>query len=113
MKFQFSPYIAIQISEQKKAVDFYQRVLGMNFVHEEKNDVYLNKDGINFVFEDAEGRNGVFFEFKVDCVNDAREILEKEGCKVIQVYNEKSMMVSDPYGMNFHIWEDGAFPNNP
>ncbi|MCI0449892.1 MAG: hypothetical protein L0Y79_08930 [Chlorobi bacterium] len=46
-------------------------------------------------------------------MNEARQLLEKEGCKVLTVYNKHSMMFSNPFGMNFHVWEDGAFPNNP
>jgi predicted enzyme related to lactoylglutathione lyase len=48
----------------------------------------------------------IFFEFKVDDVKGAKEKLEKEGCKVTQTYSEKSVMIADPYGMRFHIWQD-------
>ena len=51
MKLEFSPYIAIQVSDHQKAVEFYQKVLGMEFVDSKGNDAYLDKDGINFVFE--------------------------------------------------------------
>ena len=114
MKLEFSPYIAIQVSDHQNAVDFYQKVLGMEFVDAKGNDAYLDKDGINFVFENNEpGRGSVFFEFKTDNLAEAKETLEKEGCAVTQVYNEHSMMFSDPFGMNFHVWEEGAFPDNP
>jgi predicted enzyme related to lactoylglutathione lyase len=112
MKFEFSPYIAIQVKEHANAVEFYRRVMGMEFVKSKDTDTYLNKDGINFVFENNPNGKGVFFEFKTDDLNEARQLLEKEGCKVLTVYNEHSIMFSDPYGMNFHIWEDGAFPEN-
>ena len=113
MKFEFSPYIAIQVKDHQKAVDFYQRVLGMEFKRARENDTYLNKDGINFVYENNPNGNGTFFEFKTDNLRDAKQLLEKEGCKVLQVYNQHSIMFADPYGMNFHVWEDGAFPDNP
>ena len=112
MKFEFSPYIAIQVKDHQKAVEFYQRVLGMEYIDAKGNDTYLDKDGINFVFENAPTAGAVFFEFKTDNLNEARQLLEKEGCKVLQVYNEHSIMFSDPFGMNFHVWEDGAFPEN-
>jgi hypothetical protein len=38
-----------------------------------------------------------FFEYKVEDVSAAKELLEKEGCKVTQVYSEKSLMFADPY----------------
>lgn len=110
MKFEYSPYIAIQVRDHEKAVDFYKRVLGMEFIESKGNDTYLRKDDINFVFEKAEKAGAVFFEFKTDNLPEAKAVLEKEGCKVLQVYNEHSAMFSDPYGMNFHVWEEGAFP---
>jgi catechol 2,3-dioxygenase-like lactoylglutathione lyase family enzyme len=113
MKFEFSPYIAIQVQEHAKAVDFYKRVLGMDFIDSKGNDTYLNKDGINFVFESAPDAGAVFFEFRTDSLAEAKSMLESEGCRVTQVYNEHSIMFSDPFGMNFHVWEDGAFPENP
>ncbi len=64
MKFEFSPYIAIQVKEHEKAVDFYKRVLGMEFVESKGNDTYLNKDGINFVFEDNPNSNKVFLNLR-------------------------------------------------
>jgi catechol 2,3-dioxygenase-like lactoylglutathione lyase family enzyme len=114
MKLEFSPYVAIQVSDHPQAVEFYKNVLGMDFVDAKGNDAYLNKDGVNFVFEDnSEGRGSVFFEFKTDNLAEARKELEAAGCVVTQEYNEHSAMFSDPFGMNFHVWEDGAFPDNP
>lgn len=114
MKFEFSPYIAVQVQDHEKAVDFYKRVLGMEFIDSKDTDTYLDKDGINFVIENnSEGAGAVFFEFKTDNLKEAREMLEKEGCTLTQEYNEHSAMFSDPYGMNFHVWEEGAFPDNP
>jgi len=111
MKFEYSPYIAVQVKNYDKAVDFYQRVLGMEFVEKEGNDTYLQSGPINFCIENApQGAHSVvFFEYKVFNVNEARKLLEREGCIVTEIYNEKSMMFIDPYGMRFHVWEEGAF----
>jgi predicted enzyme related to lactoylglutathione lyase len=106
MKFEFSPYIAVQVNNYDKAIDFYKRVMGMEFVEAKGNDTYMKSGPINFVLENVPEGKSVFFEFKVSSVKEAREMLEKEGCKITKVYNDKSMMFSDPYGMNFHIWED-------
>jgi catechol 2,3-dioxygenase-like lactoylglutathione lyase family enzyme len=114
MKFEFSPYIAVQVQDNDKAVDFYKRVLGMEFIDSKGNDTYMDKDGINFVIENnPEGAGAVFFEFKTDNLTEAREALVKEGCTVLEAYGPHSIMFSDPFGMNFHVWEDGAFPDNP
>jgi len=111
MKFEFSPYIAVQVKDNDKAIDFYQRVLGMKFIEQKGNDIYLKSGPINFCFENAPdgAHKAVFFEFKTDNLKEAREALEKEGCYVSVVYSEHSMMFIDPYGMRFHVWEEGAF----
>jgi catechol 2,3-dioxygenase-like lactoylglutathione lyase family enzyme len=115
MKFEYSPYIAVQVKDYDKAVDFYKRVMGMELTERKGNDTYLKSGPINFVIENnPEGAHkAAFFEFKVTRVKEAKELLEKEGCIVSETYHEKSMMFSDPYGMRFHVWEDGAFENNP
>jgi predicted enzyme related to lactoylglutathione lyase len=107
MKIEFSPYIAIQVNNNKKAAEFYQNVLGMKFINENNNNIYLNIYGINFVLENyAEGKGNVFFEFKTDNIAALKKILIENGCKITQKYSEKSIMFSDPYGMNFHLWQE-------
>jgi catechol 2,3-dioxygenase-like lactoylglutathione lyase family enzyme len=109
MRFDFSPYVAVQVKDYDKAIDFYKRVIGMEFIEQKGKDTYLKSGPMCFVFENVPEGKSVFFEFKVDSVNEARDLLEKEGCRVTQVFSEKSMMFADPYGMNFHVWEEGAF----
>lgn len=108
MKFEFSPYIAVQVKDNDKAIDFYKRVLGMQLTEQKGNDTYMKSGPVNFCFENApKGAHvNVFFEFKVDSVNEARQLLENEGCEVTEVYSEKSLMFKDPYGMRFHVWEE-------
>ncbi|MBS1516464.1 MAG: VOC family protein [Bacteroidetes bacterium] len=105
MKFTFSPHIAIQVKDYGKAVSFYENVLGMKPEKRSEKETHFSKDGINFYIENS-GGGSTFFEFRVESVKQAQEILEAEGCKVTQVYSEKSKMISDPYGMKFHIWEE-------
>jgi predicted enzyme related to lactoylglutathione lyase len=103
MKYTFSPHIAIQVKDYSKAIEFYEKVMGMEIVTTSDQETHFKKDGVNFYME-ASDSGFTFFEFKVDEVNSAREELEKQGCKVTQVYSEKSIMIADPYGMRFHIW---------
>jgi len=108
MKFEFSPYIAVQVKDHRKAVKFYENILGMVFNESKGNDTYLKSGPVNFVFENAPvgAHKAVFFEFKTDNMAEAKELLINEGCRILQTYNEKSIMFSDPYGMNFHLWEE-------
>jgi hypothetical protein len=34
--------------------------------------------------------------------------LEQNGCLVTKKYSDKNAMIQDPYGMSFHIFEEGA-----
>lgn len=105
MKFEFSPHIAFQVKDYNKAREFYENVLGMEVIETSDKDTHLKSGQMNFYMENSD--NGfTFFEFKVEDVSKAKEELEKEGCKVTQVYSEKSLMIADPYGMRFHIWQD-------
>lgn len=106
MKFEFSPYVAVQVKDYENAIDFYKRVMGMEFVEAKGNDTYLKSGPVCFVLENNPEGKSVFFEFKVSSVKEARKLLEKEGCKITCVYSDKSIMFSDPYGMNFHVWEE-------
>jgi catechol 2,3-dioxygenase-like lactoylglutathione lyase family enzyme len=101
MKFNFSPYIAIQVKDYEKAIDFYQRVLGMELTEIRGKDTYLksypcsdNIGAINFCFENEGIPGQVFFEFQVDSVKEAKALLENEGCKMVKIYNEKSFMMA-------------------
>ncbi len=103
MDFKFSPHIAFQVKEYVKAKEFYEKVIGMEVVTASDKETHFKKDGINFYME-ASDSGFTFFEFKVDDVQSAKAELEKEGCKVTQVYGENSVMIADPFGMKFHIW---------
>ena len=64
MKFQFSPYIAIQIKDYEKAIDFYQRVLEMNLTESNEKETYLRCEPINFCYEKHGMPGKVFFELE-------------------------------------------------
>ncbi|MBK8549660.1 MAG: VOC family protein [Ignavibacteria bacterium] len=105
MKFEFSPHIAFQVKDYDKAKKFYEEVLGMETVKTSEKETHFKKGDMNFYMENSDS-GFTFFEFKAEDIKAAKEVLEKEGCKVTQVYSDKSIMFADPYGMRFHVWED-------
>lgn len=105
MKFEFSPHIAFQVKHYKKAKEFYEKIIGMEVVSSSEEETHFKKDGINFYAESSEKGN-TFFEFRVDDIAGAKKLLEEEGCRITHVYSERSMMIADPYGMCFHIWQE-------
>lgn len=105
MKFEFSPYVAFHVKNYDKAIDFYKSVLGWDLVKKDDKETHFRCGIMNF-FAESSDKGYTFFEFKTDNMNEAKELLEKNGCIVTEVYNDKSMMFKDPYGMCFHIFEE-------
>lgn len=108
MNFTFSPHIAIKVKDYEKACVFYKEVLGFDEVIKKQNETHFNKNGINFYIENDASQEATFFEFKVDSVKEALILLELDGCVITERYSETSIMIKDPYGMRFHLWEDGT-----
>lgn len=106
--FHFSPHIAINVKQYNKACEFYKNVLGFEVQQIKEQETHFKKDTIHFYIETGEISGRVFFEFKVDSISEALKLLLDAGCEVSHTYSEKNMMIKDPYGMHFHIWEEGA-----
>jgi len=107
MKFKMSPNIAVRTQGQfAEAVDFYTNVLGFQnrSVDPELGD--MDADPINlFVLEDDEIR-GPVMELFVDDLEEARKILEANGCKVLRWRGKgQDCYIEDPFGVRFNIWE--------
>lgn len=105
MKFEFSPHIAFQVKDYENAIEFYEKVIGMEVIKSSEQETNFKCGPINFYVENSPTQF-TFFEFKVDNVEVARKKLEEEGCKITQVYSDKSIIIADPYGMRFHIWQE-------
>jgi catechol 2,3-dioxygenase-like lactoylglutathione lyase family enzyme len=105
MKFEFSPHIAFQVKDYDNAISFYRDVIGMEVVSSSPKETHMKCGPMNFYIENSDG-GFTFFEFRVDSVARAEELLESKGCRVTHTYSDKSKMFADPYGMRFHIWEE-------
>ncbi|MGF7016183.1 hypothetical protein HNR27_003552 [Ornithinibacillus bavariensis] len=35
----------------------------------------------------------------------AKDILVQHGCQVTHIFNDKSVIIADPFGLNFHLFE--------
>ena len=107
MKFKMSPNIAVRTQGQfAQAVDFYTNVLGFQNRSSDPELGDLNADPINlFVLEDDEFR-GPVMELFVDDLEEARKILETNGCKVLRWRGKgQDCYIQDPFGVIFNIWE--------
>ncbi|WP_430789736.1 DUF899 family protein [Virgibacillus flavescens] len=102
--FQLTNNVAIQVKDYKEAISFYKKILGMNIEKSFDNETVFSAGGNQFFIENSETEN-VFFEFAVENLKQAKELLVDQGCTITKEYHEKSVMVADPFGMKFHLFE--------
>ncbi|MUK89818.1 DUF899 domain-containing protein [Ornithinibacillus sp. L9] len=102
--FQLTNNIAIQVKNYHDALTFYTKVFGMEKVDDLDSEVKLQFAGNYFYVEDNDSNN-IFFEFAVSDFPQAKKLLLENGCQITKKYNEKSIMISDPYGLKFHVFE--------
>ncbi len=108
MKFKMSPNIAVRTQDQfMQAVDFYTNVLGFQNRSSDPELGDLDANPINlFVLEDDEFC-GPVMELFVDDLEEARKVLEANGCKVLRWRGKgQDCYIQDPFGVIFNIWEE-------
>lgn len=108
--FSYSPHIAMQVGNAKKAAEFYERVLGFAPAPSDPNcnsDIALTLGGIHFYLEESAERR-TFFEFATPDLAKARETLKENGCTFRDMKTPElgaSFMASDPFGFHFHVYQ--------
>lgn len=64
----------------------------------------LTIGALNFFIKNSDERN-TFFEFAVDDFEKAKGLLLVQGCIISKEYHDKSVMITDPYALIFHLFE--------
>ncbi|MBM7095407.1 DUF899 family protein [Bacillus sp. H-16] len=105
--FQLTNNVAVQVNDYENALHFYQNVIGMELNTINENEAKLSINQTHFFLENHPSQSRTFFEFAVDDFQPAIDLLIQEGCKVTKTYSETSVMIEDPYGMAFHVFEAG------
>jgi predicted enzyme related to lactoylglutathione lyase len=109
MEFRITKHIAVTVRNYVKAVAFYRDTLGWELVKEGQKETQFKKGDTNFYIEEEEMRPyAVFFEYEVDDIEAAKAKLLSEGCTITREYKPQSIMFSDTFGMNFHVYEKGC-----
>lgn len=97
--------IALQTKQAGKALDFYQRVLGLEMQSGSKDTVSLGP--MNLIIDQAEDYQGPVFELAVDDLEETKEQLLKEGCEIVRWEGKGGCcFVKDPHGLCFNLWQD-------
>ncbi|MCF6136702.1 DUF899 family protein [Pseudalkalibacillus berkeleyi] len=101
---QLTNNIAVQVKDYPKAIEFYEKTIGMKHEKTYDHETKLSFNGVNFFIEQSD-ENHTFFEFSTDAFDRIKAKLLKEGCEITKEYSERSIMMVDPYGMRFHLFE--------
>ncbi|WP_219914464.1 DUF899 family protein [Thalassobacillus sp. CUG 92003] len=105
--FELTNNIAIQVHDYENALDFYENTMGMKVEKIFDNETKLSISGVNLYLENNESGR-VYFELTVENIEKSREMLLNAGCNITKEYSSKSLMISDPYGLKFHLYESNS-----
>jgi catechol 2,3-dioxygenase-like lactoylglutathione lyase family enzyme len=107
MAFRMSPNVAVRTQNLADAVVFYSDVLGFQNRSQDSGMADLDADPVNlFIIEDDEFR-GPVMELFVDDLEQAREKLIANGCKVLRWRGKgQDCYIKDPFGVIFNLWEE-------
>lgn len=103
--FQLTNNIAVQVKDYDQAIQFYIQTLGLHLEKTFDHETKLSINGTNFYIENAPESSSIFFEFAVEDLAEAKNALLKEGCIMTKEYSEYSIMIEDPFGLKFHLFE--------
>ena len=99
----FGTDILIQSQDPKNAARFYVDHLGFEVTEEKPNMVSLCGEHINLFIEQGPAL-GPVFEVTVASVEDARQRLVKQGCKVVKDEPDfPRCYIKDPYGLIYNL----------
>jgi predicted dithiol-disulfide oxidoreductase (DUF899 family)/predicted enzyme related to lactoylglutathione lyase len=102
--FQLTNNIAIGVTNYENALKFYETILGMKNVQTMENETKFSISGTHFFIENNSA-NQVFFEFAVEDFKSAKKLLLENGCVITKEYKDTSVIIADPYGLRFHLFE--------
>jgi catechol 2,3-dioxygenase-like lactoylglutathione lyase family enzyme len=99
----FGTDILIQSSDPKSAARFYVDHLGFEITEETPNMVSLRGEHINLFIERGPAL-GPVLEVTVDSVEEAKQRLLKQGCKIVKDEPEfPRCYIKDPFGLIYNL----------
>lgn len=107
MKFRMSPNVSVRTDKFAEAVQFYNQVIGFEIRSQDEKTADLDASPITLFIDDDDQLSGPVMELFVDDLEEAREILVANGCKVLRWKGKgQDCYVEDPFGARFNIWEE-------
>jgi predicted enzyme related to lactoylglutathione lyase len=107
MKFKMSKNIAVRPRGKfNQAVDFYTNVLGFKDRSSDPKLADLDAGPITLFVDEDDEFPGPILELFVDDLEQARKVLENNGCKVLRWRRKgQDCYIQDPFGVIFNLWE--------
>lgn len=100
--------VALVVQNLSDAVSFYKNTIGMTVASVTENEAQVTFGGHRFYLERAEKEEdigNVFFELATKDFSERLSELLDLGCTVIHEFSTTSVLLKDPYGMKFHLFE--------
>lgn len=107
MNFRMSSNVSVRTNQFEEAVRFYSQVIGFDVRKRGETTADLDASPLTLFIDDDQELKGPVMELFVDDLEQAREILEANGCRVLRWKGKgQDCYVQDPYGVRFNIWEE-------
>ena len=106
MPYKLSRCVALQTPDLKKAITFYEGVIGLKVKSNDGQMAELGTEPIR-LFLDTGAPLGPVMEFVVPDLEKAKQELLKAGCQIIRWEGKgKPCYIRDPFGFLFNIYEE-------
>ena len=106
MKFSMSSNIAVRTKQTAEAVAFYENVIGFKNRSNDPALAELDARPLTIFVDDDDEFPGPILELFVDDLEEAREVLVANGCKILRWRGKgQDCYIQDPFGVIFNIWE--------
>ena len=107
MKFKMSSNIAVRSKQNSEAIKFYSQVLGFKNRSTDPNVADLDVNPITLYLIEDDEFSGPVLELFVDNLEEARDTLVANGCKVLRWRGKgQDCYIQDPFGVIFNLWEE-------
>jgi len=103
--FESSRDVIIQTNDWEKAIEFYEKCLGLTVSHR-TSELVCFETGSFCLYVERGNRSGPVFDFLVDDMKAAKSSLIAAGCKIVE--EDRSLprcYIQDPFGLVFNIEE--------
>ncbi len=99
-------YFSVNVRDYEKAIDFYTDTMGWDLIDYTPKESKFKKNGHHLRLTNSDKNAGVvYLEYEVTDIAAAKIEFKQQHCEIIKTNSPTSLIYSDPYGMQFHVYE--------